>query len=79
VQSLRGLAAKHKILMTEPDDFGMQRRLGSKEIADREKDVGDQKQHGGWGAAVKAEMSDGGTYASLMAESCCVRNVATSM
>ena len=47
--------------MTEPDDFGMQRRLGFKEVADREKYIGEQQQHGGDGAAVKAEISDGGT------------------
>lgn len=73
---LRSLVAKYKIFMTEPDDFGMQRRLGSKDIADRERDVGDQKQHGGYGAAAKVDVSDGGTYASLMADSCRVRNVA---
>ena len=48
-------------------------------IVNREKDFGDQKQHGGYGAAVMAEMSDGGTYTSMMADFCRVRNVATSM
>lgn len=57
----------------------MQGPSGTKEIAARELEIGEQKPNGGNGAAAKSEISDGRNCASLMPKSDGVHNVTTSV
>lgn len=58
VQTFRSAPSQHEIFVPKPNDLSLDGSSGSKEIADREKYIGEQEQHVGFGGAAKKEMSD---------------------